>query len=197
MAELARFAREFVRGIETNRYERAGAEGLYFPRAKAFLQGTYFHSVNGADEEVDHNLLPDEGMAYLLLTGLAGGTALTKWYLAPYTSNYTPTAALTAANFPAAASELVSNTEGYTETTRPQWKPGPVTGVAIDNLADKATFTFATTSTVTINGVAMLSEPTKGAVTGKIMSATKFAQSRTLYNGDVLSMGYRVQLVTA
>lgn len=196
MPELAKYAREFVRAVESNKFEKTGS-GLYFPKAKAFLQGTYFHSVNGEDEVVDHNLLPDEGMAYLLLTGLAGGTAITKWYLAPYTSNYTPTATLTAANFVAAAGELVSNTEGYTEATRPQWKPGAVNGVSIDNLQDKATFTFATQSTVTIHGVAMVSEPTKGAVTGKIMSATKFTQPRTLYNGDVLSMGYRVQLVTA
>ena len=39
--------------------------------------------------------------------------------------------------------------------------------------------------------------PAKGAVTGKLVSATKFAAARTLYNTDVFNLAYRVQLTSS
>lgn len=67
----------------------------------------------------------------------------------------------------------------------------------IDNLANKAAFTIATASSLTVNGAALLSESAKGAVTGKLVSATKFAAARTLYNTDVFNLAYRVQLTSS
>lgn len=47
-----------------------------------------------------------------------------------------------------------------------------------------------------MNGAALLSEATKGAVTGKLISATKFSSPRTLYDTDVFNLAYRVQLTS-
>lgn len=194
---LKKFAGEFIDALASHKYERTGdSRGLYFPKAKAFISGAYIHDVNGQDERIDHNLLPDEGLIYLLSVGLNNGTKLATWYLSLYAANYTPLAGLTAASYPATASEITSNTEGYTESTRPVWTPTAPTTPLIDNLANKAAFTIATASSLTVNGAALLSEATKGAVTGKLVSATKFSAARTLYNTDVFNLAYRVQLTS-
>ena len=193
---LLKHAAEFRRYIANGQYEITDAGSVRFARAAAEGRGFYVHDINGQDERVDPNLLPDEGLIYLLSVGLNNGAKLSTWYLSLYAANYTPLAALTAASYPATASEITSNTEGYTESTRPIWTPTAPTTPLIDNLANKAAFTIATASSLTINGAALLSEATKGAVTGKLISATKFAASRTAYNTDVFNLAYRVQLTS-
>jgi hypothetical protein len=194
---LLKYAGEFIKALTSYKYERTGDErGLYFPKAKAFISGTYIHDVNGQDERQDPNLLPDEGLIYLLSVGLNNGTKIPTWYLSLYAANYTPLPSLTAASYPATASEITSNTEGYIESTRRVWTPTAPTTPLIDNLSNKASFTIATASSLTVNGAALLSEATKGAVTGKLISATKFSAPRTLYNTDVFNLAYRVQLTS-
>jgi hypothetical protein len=195
--DLQKHAAEFSREIAANRFERTEQGDLFLPAAKAFISGTYIHDVNGQDVREDKNLLPDEGLIYLLSAGLANGTKLAAWYLSLYAANYTPLPALTAASYPATASEITSNTEGYTEATRPVWTPTAPTTPLIDNLANKAAFTIATASSLTVNGAALLSDATKGAVTGKLASATKFSAARTLYNTDVFNLAYRIQLTSS
>ena len=196
--DLQKHAGEFAAALASHKYERTDdGRGLYFPKAKAFISGTYIHDVNGQDERTDPNLLPDEGLMYLLTVGLYNGTKLPTWNLALYAANYTPLANLTAASFPATASEITSNTEGYTEATRPVWTPSAPSTNMIDNLANKAAFTIATASSLTVQGSALISEATKGAVTGKLASATKFGAARTLYNTDVFNLAYRVQLTSS
>lgn len=193
---LQKHAGEFRRYLNNGQYETAEDGSVYFPRAIAIAQGGYFHSVNGGDERFDPNLLPDQGLIYLLSVGLNNGAKLAAWYLSLYAANYTPVAGLTAASYPATASEITSNTEGYTQTTRPVWTPTAPTSPLIDNLANRATFTIATASSLTVNGAALTSEATKGAVTGTLISATKFSAARVLYNTDTFSLAYRVQLTS-
>lgn len=194
--DLQKHAGEFARYLRNHQFEVTDDGGIYFARAAAVAQGGYLHDVNGLDERFDKNLLPDEGLIYLLSVGLNNGTKIPTWYLSLYAANYTPLAGLTAASYPATASEITSNTEGYTEPTRPVWTPTAPTTPLIDNLANKASFTIATASSLTVNGAALLSEATKGAITGKLISATKFSAPRTLYNTDVFNLAYRVQLTS-
>lgn len=195
-SDLVKHAEEFRRYIANKQYEVDDTGGVVFAKAAARGAGVYVHSVNGADEQISHNNLPDEGLIYLLNVGLNNATKLTPWYLALYAANYTPLAGLTAASFPATASEITSGTEGYSETTRPVWTPTAPTTPLIDNLLNKAAFTIVTASSLTVYGAALLSEAAKGAVTGKIMSATKFAAARTLYDTDVFNLAYRVTLTS-
>lgn len=192
--DLLKHAGEFKRYLRNKQYELTGTGGIVFAKASAIGQGGYLHDLNGQDERFDPNLLPDEGLLYLLSVGLNNGAKLPTWYLSLYAANYTPLAALTAASYPATASEITSNTEGYTESTRQVWTPTLAGTPMIDNLANKAAFTIATASSLTISGAALLSEAAKSAVTGKIISATKFAPARTAYNTDVFNCAYRVQL---
>ena len=196
--DLQKHAGEFAKAIAEHKYEYTYDErGMYIPGAKAFLSGTYFHDVNGMDERVDHNLLPDEGLTYLLLVGAANGTKIGTWYLSIYAANYTPLAGLTAASYPATASEITSSSEGYTESTRPVWTPTTPTTPMVDNLANKAAYTIATAASLTVNGAAVVSDATKGAVTGKLLSATKFTAARVLYNSDVFNLAYRMNLTSS
>ncbi len=194
--DLQKHAKEFARYLRNNQYEVDDQGGVVFAKAAARGAGVYVHSVNGADEQTSENNLPDEGLIYLLNVGLNNATKLTAWYLALYAANYTPLAGLTAASFPATASEITSGTEGYSESTRQVWTPTTPTTPLIDNLANKAAFTIVTASSLTVYGAALLSESAKGAVTGKIMSATKFTASRTLYNTDTFNLAYRVSLTS-
>lgn len=195
--DLQKHAKEFAKAVAEHKYEQAGEQGIYLPGAKAFISGTYFHDVNGMDEQSDPNLVVDEGLIYLLTVGLYNGTKLGTWYVSLYAANYTPLPGLTAASYPATASEITSGTEGYTESTRVVWTPSAPAANQIDNLASKAAFTIATASSLTVNGAALLSESAKGAVTGKLVSATKFAAARTLYNTDVFNIAYRVAVTSA
>lgn len=195
--DLQKHAGEFGRYMRNNKFEVDDTGGIEFALAGATAFGTYVHDVNGTDEQEDRNILPDEGLIYLLSVGLNNGAKLSTWYLSLYGAAYTPLPGLTAASYPATASEITSVSEGYLEATRPIWLPTAPTTPLIDNLANKTAFTIATASSLTVNGAALLSEATKGAVTGKLVSATKFTAARTLYNTDVFNLAYRVQLTSS
>lgn len=197
MSDLQKHAGEFRRYMANGQYERTEDGGILFPKAGAVAKGGYLHDVNGTDERWDPNILPDEGLLYLLTTGFYNGAKLTTWYLSLYAGNYTPVAALTAASYPATAGEITSGSEGYSESTRRTWSlAAPAANIA-DNVASKATFTIVTASSLTVNGAALTSDATKGAITGTLASATKFASTRTLYNTDVFNLAYRVQLTSS
>lgn len=194
--DMQKHAGEFRRHLRNGAFEQT-PEGILFPRARAMITGAYIHDVNGEDEQIDPNLITDQGLMYFLSVGLNNGTKLATWYLSLYAAAYTPLAALTAASYPATASEITSGTEGYTEAARPTWVCSAPSGNIIDNVASKAAFTIATASSLTVNGAALTSDATKGAVTGTLVSATKFAAARTLYNTDIFNLAYRVQLTSS
>jgi hypothetical protein len=195
--DLRKHAREFRRYLANKQYETTPDGGVLFAKAGAIGYGGYAHDINGMDERFDKNLLPDEGLIYLLSVGLNNGTKLPVWYMSMYSANYTPIANLTAASYPATTSEFTSNTEGYTEATRPVWTPTTPTTPLIDNLLNKASFTIASASSITINGLGLHSEATKGAITGKLVSASKFAAGRPAFNTDVFNAAFRVQLTSS
>lgn len=194
--DLLRHAAEFRRYIRNRKFEVTENGQVLFAAANALASGTYFGDTNGTDEFESRNILPDEGLIHMLDVVLNNGTKLPTWYLSLYGANYTPVAGLTAASYPATASEITSLTEGYTETTRRTWVPTAPTTPLIDNVLNKAQFTIATASSLVLYGCALTSESARGAVTGKLISATKFPAARTVYDTDVFNLGYRVQLTS-
>ena len=196
---LNKHAGEFRGYMQKHDYE-VSDEGLLFPKAGVTIcaEGEYHHSSNGGPVTVDKNIMPAQCLTYLMNAGFKDGAKSTVWYLSLYGGDYTPLSTLTAATYPAAASEIVSNTEGYSGTTRPVWTPGVVDASGwLDNLAAKATFTIATATSVTLRGAALLSSNVKGGTTGTLASASKFAAPRVQYNGDTYTLGYRLRLYVA
>lgn len=134
------------------------------------------------DREEVHNLIPLEGLNFLLNSEFKGTAVPATWYIAVYEGNYTPTLADTAAAFPAAATETTS----YAEAARVAYVPGTVTGGTLDNAASPATFTF--NASKTIYGGFMSSASAKSAVTGTLISAVRFASPKTPTVGDLLKI---------
>jgi hypothetical protein len=190
---LTTHARELKGYMDRHQYDVTD-QGIVFPKAGLIARGEYHISSPGYEDSVEHNLIPTEGMNHILMVALSNTAKLNSFYLALFSGNYTPVAGLTAANFAASATEIVSGTEGYTEATRPVWTPAAAASGAIDNLASRANFTIATATNITIRGAALLSSNVKGSTTGVIISAARFAVDRIQYNTDVFTMGYRVNL---
>lgn len=160
-------------------------------------KGVYTHSVNGEDEQRDPNIIPAEGIAYILDTALGGVAQIPNWYLAVFSGAVTPNTTWTAANFSANASEIISNVEGYSELTRPAWVPqttGTTNVGVIDNINSQAVYTIACTTTINISGAGLLSTNTKGGTTGTLASASRFASVRVLNNTDTFRLGYEVEI---
>lgn len=137
----------------------------------------------------DHNLVPTEGMNYILNTILKGGTPIPTYYVALYEGNFTPTQSTTAATFVAAATECVA----YTEAARPTWVGGSVVSGAVDNNATPAEFTFAVDKT--IYGAALLSSSVKGNGSGTLLSIVRFTSPRV--NPEVLRVKAGIALLNS
>lgn len=191
--DLFKHGREVLANLASGHFEPT-ADGIFLPKMRALAQGAYVHNVNGEDERIDHNLLTDEGLTYLLGAGLGNESKITAWYLALFGGAVNPVAGWTGANFAQNASEITSATEGYTELTRPVFTAGTAASNAIDNVAAKAAFTIKTAGQLTVTGAGLLSNNVKGATTGKLASATRFAAPRVLADTDVFNLGYRAQL---
>jgi len=161
-----------------------------------YARGEYFGRVNGgAWVKEGDNLIVLEGLAHILSVALGATPKPAGYYLALFSGAAAPAANWTAATFAAAASEIVSLTEGYTSPTRPVWTPPASTATgSIDNMASVATVTIATAGSLNVTGAALLTDSTRGGTTGKLVSATKYPVARTFQDGDVYDIGYRISL---
>lgn len=134
------------------------------------------------DREVVHNLIPLEGLNFILSSEFKGASVPATWFLGLYQGNYTPSSSDTAAAFPGNATECTT----YSQATRGAFVPGTPAGGALDNSASPASFTFTTAQTV--YGGFMSSASAKGAVTGTLFSAVRFASPKSPNIGDILNI---------
>lgn len=160
-------------------------------------RGRYHLFIDGEHVETSSNLIPNEGLIYLLRTGLLGASQLSNFYLAIYSGAVNPQPNWTAANFASNANEITSPTEGYSNANRPQWVPDSTTPATplMGNLAAKASFNIVCSSTLNISGAALLSSNIKGGTSGALISATRFENVHTVNNGSTFQLGYEVELV--
>lgn len=160
------------------------------------IEGFERKDFNGVDsvvlsvEDVT-NLIPTEGLNYLLGAGLTGQTAYATWYIALFEGNYTPVAGVTAATFPAAATESTA----YAETNRVTWSPGAISAGSVSNTASKAVFTI--NATKTIYGIAQSSVNTKSATTGVLVSVARFATAKSVVADDILNVTSTISMTSA
>lgn len=160
-----------------------------------YARGEYFGRVNGGEwaKEGD-NLIVLEGLAHILNVALGTTAKPAGYYLALFSGSAAPASNWTAASFAAAASEIVSLTEGYSSPTRPVWTPANTATSSIDNMASVASLTIKTASQLNVTGAALLTNSTRGGTTGVLVSATKYASARVFQNDDVYEVGYRLSL---
>lgn len=185
---------ELADDIAAERFD-VTANGTYFPRQGVLANGEYFGRVNGgAWAKEGDNLIPTEGLAHILNVALGTTAKPAGLYLALFSGATAPAANWGAASFAAVASEIVSQTEGYTAATRPVWTPVNTNTGSIDNLASVASLTIATASQLNVTGAALLTNSTRGGTTGALVSASLYAAPRVFQNGDIYELGYRINL---
>jgi len=132
------------------------------------------------DAWTDHNIMPAQGLDYMLNCSFRGSGQETSWYIAVFSGDYTPRAGLTAADFSATAGEAI----GYVSGTRPAFTPSASAGGAIDNAASRAE--FVSTTDVTLYGGAILSANTKASTAGVVASVVRFGSPKSFPIGSTL-----------
>jgi len=163
--------------------------GLFVPETPdACFAGVYdFQLIRDGkviDEFQAKNIIVNEGLNYLLNTGVVGTTQYASWYIGIYQGNYTPVASDTAASIATNSTECTS----FTAITRQQFVPVASTAQSLTNAASRASFTF--NGSVTIYGAFVCSSSTLNGATGTLLSAMKLSSSKSVTSGDQLLVTY-------
>jgi hypothetical protein len=195
MSGLQRFAEEFKDDLRKEKFDVSEA-GILLKRGSVILSGHYVEGVRGRPNSfrTHKNLIVNEGINLILNTFFGATAKAAAFYLAPFSGSATPAASWTAANFASNASEITSLTEGFSEVTRPQCVFGTGAGQLINNYDSKADFTIVTASQLTVKGLGVLTNNTRGGTSGELISAVKFSVDRVLNNADVWEAGYQCSL---
>lgn len=165
------------------------------PEANAF--GTYYEVLNGELVGVHCNMLPAQGLTDCMGTWLGSTAKKGGWYVGLYANAINPASGWTAANVAGTAGEITSNTEGYTEATRPQFTPNAAAAGVIDNVGQEAAFSIVSAGTVTVEGAFLISDNARGGTAGVLASAARYPAPRQLQDGDNYKVGYRVTMTSA
>ena len=134
------------------------------------------------DREVVKNLMPLAGLDHFLNVVLLGGTQNPAWYLAVYEGNYTPLSTDLATGLPTASTESTA----YTAANRLTVSLSAPAGGVTSNAASPAEFEM--NADKTIYGAYISSANGKGATTGVVISAVRFASAKNLKSGDILKV---------
>ena len=194
---MRKLHKELLKEVDKDRYD-VTEEGIYFPKNGILARGEYFDRVNmGQWDKAGNNLVTAEGISHILNVALGAKAKPAGHYIALFSGSAAPQANWKASNFAEVAAEIVSMTEGYTSPTRPQWTPPDTATNSIDNMDAAARVTIATASQLNVTGAAVLTASGKGATTGVLLSAFKYAAQRTFQDGDVYDIGYRFSLTSA
>lgn len=185
--EIIRHRAEILRHLRNHRWERT-ATGIELPRMKANIAGHFDRWVNNEDHDVGYNLLVNEGMDLVLVSGIVPNT----FYIAPYSNNVAPTTALTHLTAPGTLGEATN----YTESVRQTWVQDAEASQAVTNSGTKAVFT-TNTGGYTCWGAFMITSNTKSATTGTLLAAAQFSASRSLLATDTLTLQYTVSLTSS
>jgi hypothetical protein len=134
-----------------------------------------------------HNLVTNEGLDDILDTYFKDGTKIATWYVGIFEDDYTVLATNTY------ASKGCTESIAYTESSRPTWTGGTVSGQSVDNSASKATFTINATKTIygafLVGGTnaATKDDSTSGSANVMYCSA-QFSASKAVVADDVLKV---------
>lgn len=164
-------------------------EGIYFPQSGILAKGVFIVSKRGEEAEICENLVVDEGLDYILACSVGATSVISSWYIAPFSGDVTVQSTWTASNFTGNATEWT----GYDEATRPAWSRGSVASGGVDSFASKATFTSSGDAQV-VRGAALISGSAKSAVSGTLIAAARFTSDKNLDTGEMLDVGYGLQL---
>lgn len=134
--------------------------------------------------EVD-NLIPNEGLNYILNSAYRGTTQIGTWYVGLFSNNHTPVAGDTGASIDGVTIVELTAYSG----NRPAAVFAAASGQAITNTASTADFTF--TSGGTLRGGFLIQSQVKGtsgAGNGTMISCVNLGADRTIQTGDIVKV---------
>lgn len=139
--------------------------------------------------ETVRNIIPQVGIDHI--AGMIRGQTATisNWYVGVFQGNFTPTSATTSADLQASAQE----SQAYDEATRPLWQNAYDDVGVIDNVANRAVFTF--NAARTLYGAFLVSSSAKGGATGLLLSIARFSSPRTVDPGAQFRVAAGLTLV--
>lgn len=182
--------------IKAGDFERTES-GVIVPNMEVKAYGDYFHRKNGGPWEVDSNTVTEEFINYMLEAAINGGTPISSWYMTLFGVGQSPSEDWTASSFASLGTENTDPTEGYVSATRPLWDTDAAADGAVLNDTTATRFTFATTGSITIGGIALLSSDERGGSSGILASASKLNNSRLFEDGDTYDVIYRLRFQAA
>lgn len=166
-----------------------------------FFRKTHIRDNKIIDVQDSPNIVPDEGLIYLLNAGINGGAAKTSWYVGVFLNNYVPIASDVGDTF-----FTVSNEMTQYSGNRPVWTtdaavatsaPDPV-GISVKT-TDGSEASYTIDNTVSggekVYGAAIISELVKGGSSDTtatvLLAATQFTNpGRDILEKDVIKVEY-------
>ena len=108
------------------------------------------------------------------------------WYLGLIASS--GYSALAAADTMSSHAGWTEETSNYSQTTRPTWTPASASGGSVSN---SSSVDFTITGSVTVKGIFVVNESTKGGTTGTLWATALFTSGdQALVNGQTLKVTY-------
>ena len=186
-SEMSARRNEIGRAVRNNQYEETDT-GIFLPRSGVFIGGAFEVEVNGKDRSIEPNIVTNAGMNHLLGCLRSGFSAITTWYVSPFSGNVTPVVTQVAASWPTDVTEFTA----YTSATRVEWASDAVASQAIANDAVRASFTI-NGGGGTVWGAGITSSNVKSPGTaGTLFAYSKFSAARVLILDDVLTIKYTI-----
>lgn len=141
------------------------------------------------DRFTDHNLIPQVGVNHIVSLIRGSGAPIASWFLGLFEGNYVPTSGVTAADLQSTVQESLA----YDEASRPAWTHAFDGVGVIDNLANRAVFTF--NAPKTIYGAFLISNSVKGGTTGTLLSIARFASPKPVEAGGEFRLTSGITLI--
>lgn len=174
--------------LRAGKFERT-EDGIYVPSSRLLINGVFKFNKRGEPEECSENLVVNQGLDYIIGVAVGAASVISNWYIAPFSGNVTVLATWTAANFTANATEFTN----YVSATRPAWSRGSVASGGVDSFSTKAEIEASVDAQV-IRGAALISASAKSNTSGVLMAASRFPSDKNLDDGEILDIGYGLQL---
>jgi hypothetical protein len=134
------------------------------------------------DMRTAHNLMPDEGVRYLLGVAFNNESQWPTFYCGLFSGDYSPYAQQTMANFPTNATEF----SGYEGSARIPCQFSNPANNAISNASNKAVFEINQSGV--IKGCFLATSAPKGATGGILVSAVRQPSPINVLPGGTLSV---------
>lgn len=195
MSMLKSHPAEIARALRSNSFEKTDDGRFYLPKSRVFIGGALqVHDYRDMSTEacaIDANTLLTQGLVHalnVLMPPTGGYAQIPNWYIAPFSGNHTPTQDVTAATFPATATEFTA----YTAGARPALTiANAATTPSTGNAGAEAQITMNPGGPYSIYGAYIVSVATKSNTGGKALAGVRLDNPKLgIGGGDKLGFEY-------